>query len=140
EDLAVQAMPDASPGKWHLAHTSWFLEAMVLPPHCGLPPLQPGWDYLFNSYYEALGARQPRPRRGLLTRPNLQQVLEYRAAVDQRMVSYLAASPTATGLALVDVGLQHEQQHQELLVTDLKFLLAQSPLQPAWRAGPTHCD
>src|SRR5690606_17877209 len=85
EDLAVQAMPDASPGKWHLAHTSWFFEAMVLQPHCGLPPLQPGWDYLFNSYYEALGARHPRPRRGLLTRPNLQQVLEYRAAVDQRM-------------------------------------------------------
>ena len=137
EDLLAQSMPDASPGKWHLAHTSWFFEVMVLQPYAGLEPLHPDWLYLFNSYYEALGERQPRPQRGLLTRPSLQQVLAYRAAVEQRMQAFLADSPAAAARAATELGLQHEQQHQELLVTDLKHLLFQNVLRPAWRPAPT---
>ncbi|HET6603185.1 MAG TPA: ergothioneine biosynthesis protein EgtB [Xanthomonadaceae bacterium] len=136
EDLAVQSMPDASPGKWHLAHTSWFFEVMVLEPHAGLAPLRPDWLYLFNSYYDALGERHPRPQRGLLTRPSLEQVLAYRAEVDVRMLEFLATDPATPAQALVELGLQHEQQHQELFVTDLKHLLSHNPLAPAWRVAP----
>ena len=134
EDLCAQSMPDASPGKWHLGHTTWFFEVMVLQAHAGIEPLHPQWLYLFNSYYEALGARQPRPRRGLLTRPPLAAVLAYRRTVEERVLAFLAGSPGAAALALVELGIHHEQQHQELLVTDVKHLLAQNPLRPAWRA------
>jgi len=137
EDLAAQSMPDASPGKWHLAHTTWFFEVMLLGPHAGLEPLRPEWLRLFNSYYEALGARHPRPERGLLTRPGLDELLSYRATVEARVRRFLDGAPSPAALAVLELGLQHEQQHQELLVTDLKHLFSRNPLQPAaWpRAG-----
>lgn len=146
EDLCPQSMPDASPGKWHLAHTSWFFEAMVLQPLAGAAPLRPGWEFLLNSYYEALGARHPRPQRGLLTRPRLDQVLAYRAEVDENLLAFLASgSASEAARALVELGLHHEQQHQELLITDLKHLLAQNALirdglLPSWRAGSQRPD
>ena len=134
EDLAAQSMPDASPGKWHLAHTSWFFEAMLLGPHAGMEALRPDWQVLFNSYYEALGDRHPRPERGLLTRPTLAEVLGYRHAVEERVRRVLDTQPGPEALAILELGLQHEQQHQELLVTDLKHLFSRNPLRPAWRA------
>lgn len=135
EDLVPQSMPDASPGKWHLAHTTWFFEAMVLAPLPGQPRPDPHWHYLFNSYYEALGPRQPRPQRGLLTRPTLTEVLAWRAEVEDRVLALLRAGPPPALAALVALGCQHEQQHQELLVTDLKHLFSHNPAARAWR-GP----
>ena len=139
EDLCVQSMPDASPGKWHLAHTTWFFEVMLLQPFAGQAPLNADWLYLFNSYYEALGERHPRPQRGLLTRPSLDEVLAYRETVESRVLAFLDAlePDSATGrdaLAVLELGMNHEQQHQELLVTDLKHLLSRNALQPAWRS------
>ncbi|HRQ63356.1 MAG TPA: ergothioneine biosynthesis protein EgtB [Xanthomonadaceae bacterium] len=137
EDLGAQSMPDASPGKWHLAHTTWFFEVLVLAPALDLGPLRPGWHFLFNSYYEALGARHPRPQRGLLTRPALDEVLAYRQEVEGRVLELLTSDAVAPRtLEMLELGLHHEQQHQELLVTDLKHLLFQNPLQPAWRTLP----
>lgn len=129
EDMAVQSMPDASPVKWHLAHTTWFFERFILIPHGGAAPFHPGWDYLFNSYYEALGPRHPRPARGLLTRPALQAVLEWRAQVDQALERLLQAEPAPELASLILLGLNHEQQHQELILTDVKHLLSQNPLR-----------
>ena len=137
EDLTPQSMPDASPGKWHLGHTTWFFEVMLLQPELQIPALRPGWHTLLNSYYQALGERHPRPQRGLLTRPSLAQVLDYRHEVESRVLDLLAsgsASPRA--LTMLELGLHHEQQHQELLVTDIKHLLFQNPLRPAWRNLP----
>ena len=138
EDLCAQSMPDASPGKWHLAHTTWFFEVMLLQAHAGQTPLHPDWLYLFNSYYEALGERHPRPQRGLLTRPTLAEILDYRAAVDARVTAFLQTLDPQTRraddtLAVLELGLHHEQQHQELLITDLKHLLSHNALQPSWR-------
>ena len=143
EDLCVQSMPDASPGKWHLAHTTWFFEVMLLQPFAGQAPLNADWLYLFNSYYEALGERHPRPQRGLLTRPSLGEVLAYRETVESRVLAFLDAlePDSATGrdaLAVLELGMNHEQQHQELLVTDLKHLLSRNALQPAWRSPLPH--
>ncbi|MDZ4348267.1 MAG: ergothioneine biosynthesis protein EgtB [Xanthomonadaceae bacterium] len=141
EDLCPQSMPDASPGKWHLAHTSWFFEAMVLEPFAGQAALRPGWAFLLNSYYEALGSRHPRPQRGLLTRPSLRQILDYREDVNQSLLAWLrTGAASAEALGLIELGLHHEQQHQELLVTDLKHLLSRNALildgrLPAWRSG-----
>ena len=140
EDLCVQAMPDASPAKWHLAHTTWFFEAFVLAP-AGVPAYRPAWHVLFNSYYEALGVRHPRAERGLLTRPSVEEVLEYRRVVDARLLTLFEGNVSAALRELVELGLQHEQQHQELIVTDLKYLLSRNPLAPAWRravARPVH--
>jgi ergothioneine biosynthesis protein EgtB len=130
EDQCVQSMPDASPVKWHRAHTSWFFEQFVLSPYApGYPCFDPDFGFLFNSYYEAAGARHPRPARGLLTRPAAARIDEYRAYVDAAMLSLLAdASPEI--LEIVALGLQHEQQHQELLVTDMLHAFAQNPLAP----------
>jgi ergothioneine biosynthesis protein EgtB len=132
EDQCVQSMPDASPAKWHRAHTTWFFEQFCLRPHVpGYQPFDADFAYLFNSYYEAVGARHPRPQRGLLTRPSADQVGHYRAHVDAAMADLLAG-PIAPGLAeLVTLGLQHEQQHQELLQTDILHAFAQHPLAPA---------
>ena len=138
EDMALQSMPDASPTKWHLAHTSWFFETFLLQPH--LPdyrPFDPDYAYLFNSYYESVGPRHPRPARGMISRPSVAEVLAYRRHVDQRMQELLMArGGDATLATLLELGLNHEQQHQELLLMDLKHLLSLSPLRLAWRALP----
>jgi dimethylhistidine N-methyltransferase len=130
-------MPDASPAKWHLAHVTWFWETFLLVPYlAGYKLFDPRFHYLFNSYYEALGPRQPRPERGLLTRPSLDDVIAYRAHVDAAMGALLAGG--LGGLApLIDLGLAHEEQHQELILMDILHLFAQSPLQPAY-APPRH--
>jgi ergothioneine biosynthesis protein EgtB len=134
EDCCVQSMPDASPTKWHLGHSAWFFETFVLEllePE--FKPFHPAFRVLFNSYYNEVGDKHPRPQRGLLTRPGLEVVLDYRADVDRRIGRLLAAgSVDATLLTLVELGLQHEQQHQELLLTDIKHLLSRNPLFPAY--------
>jgi ergothioneine biosynthesis protein EgtB len=136
EDQCVQSMPDASPAKWHRAHTTWFFEQFVLVQDPDYHPFDPAFGFLFNSYYEAVGARHPRPMRGMLTRPSVASVGAYRAHVDAAMLKGLTDLP-ADAAALVELGLQHEQQHQELLVTDVLHLFAQNPLAPAmlpdWR-------
>lgn len=134
EDQCVQSMPDASPTKWHLAHTTWFFETVVLAA-AGRPPFDPHYAYLFNSYYEALGARHPRPQRGLLTRPSLDEVMAYRRHVDEAVAEFIecAGAPAWRQAApLLVLGLHHEQQHQELMLTDVKHLLSLNPLQPAY--------
>ena len=134
EDCCAQSMPDASPAKWHLAHTAWFFETFVLEQfEPQFAAFDPAFRVLFNSYYDGVGARHPRPQRGLLTRPDLETVLRYRAQVDQRMGHLLGESDDARLLALVELGLQHEQQHQELILTDIKHLLSCNPLWPAYR-------
>jgi dimethylhistidine N-methyltransferase len=132
EDQLAQSMPDASPTKWHLAHTSWFFETFLLAPNlAGYRVFDPRFGYLFNSYYEALGARQPRPARSLITRPSLDDVMAYRAHVDAGMCRLL--DPLDPELApLVELGLAHEQQHQELILMDILHLFASSPLKPAY--------
>lgn len=136
-DATVQSMDDASPAKWHLAHSSWFFETFVLRDHvAGYRPFDPDYHFLFNSYYEAEGARHARPHRGLLTRPSLDHIRAYRAHVDAAM-SEAMSSLGNDALALVELGLNHEQQHQELLLTDILHLFAQNPLHPAiWQPGP----
>lgn len=133
EDCCVQSMADASPTKWHLAHTSWFFETFILEPHePGFRAFDPAFRVLFNSYYQGVGQQYPRPRRGLLTRPSLATVLAYRADVDARMVRLLRQDLPAALAALLELGLQHEQQHQELILTDIKHLLWCNPLWPAY--------
>jgi ergothioneine biosynthesis protein EgtB len=149
EDCCAQSMPDASPAKWHLAHTSWFFETFLLEARePGFRPFRPEFRVLFNSYYNGVGEKHPRPQRGLLTRPSLAEVKSYRASVDERMLALLErldgdgerAGGDAALASLVELGLQHEQQHQELLLTDVKHLFSLNPLLPAYReaAGATH--
>jgi ergothioneine biosynthesis protein EgtB len=135
EDYVAQSMPDASPTKWHLAHTTWFFEEFVLKAFApGYRPFHPQFAYLFNSYYQSVGAMHDRPRRGLLTRPTVAEVRDYRDHVDQQMELLLAQRGDDERLdALTTLGLNHEQQHQELLLTDLKHLYSCNPLQPAYR-------
>ncbi len=134
EDAMVQSMADASPAKWHLAHTSWFFEQFVLARQPGYQPLHPQWQVLFNSYYQSVGPAHARAQRGLLSRPALAQVLAYRARVDERIGQCLrAGSLDDQAQRLLLLGLQHEQQHQELLLTDIKHALWSNPLQPAYR-------
>jgi ergothioneine biosynthesis protein EgtB len=137
EDYILQSMPDASPAKWHVAHTSWFFETFVLAPHVpGYRPFRPEFSFLFNSYYNAVGPRWPRPQRGLLSRPTVEEVYRYRAHVDEHMLELLGpahAQPSAPLAGVVELGLNHEQQHQELILTDLKHALAANPLRPAYR-------
>jgi ergothioneine biosynthesis protein EgtB len=136
EDCVIQPMPDASPTKWHLAHTSWFFETFILAPRTpGFEPFHPSFGYLFNSYYNAVGERHARPDRGLVSRPALDEVYRYRSHVDTRMQALLDSGDEARldGLEpLVELGLHHEQQHQELILTDLKYTLACNPLKPAY--------
>ncbi|MDP3802465.1 ergothioneine biosynthesis protein EgtB [Brevundimonas sp.] len=132
EDLAAQSMPDCSPGKWHLAHTSWFFEALILGETPGYQPVDPRYQTLFNSYYEALGSRVERPERGLMTRPSLDEVLAYRREIDRRMTVWLREGPADRRQRyLFTLGLHHDQQHQELFLMDLLNLMARSPLDPA---------
>jgi ergothioneine biosynthesis protein EgtB len=134
EDYGIQSMPDVSPPKWHLAHTTWFFETFLLVPHLpGYEVFHPQFGYLFNSYYEAVGARHPRPQRGLLSRPTVEEVYRYRAYVNQAMVSLLSALDPKLE-SLLWIGFHHEQQHQELLLTDIKHILALNPLRPAYRS------
>ena len=136
EDQLAQSMPDASPVKWHLAHTTWFFETFLLVPSLAdYRPLDPAFAYLFNSYYEAVGPRHPRPARGLITRPSLEEVLAYRRFVDAGMARLLAGDISAEARALVELGLAHEEQHQELMLMDVLHLFAQSPLAPAYGPG-----
>ena len=135
-DVTVQSMDDASPAKWHLAHTTWFFEEFVLGPFlAGYRPADPRYRFLFNSYYEAVGPRHARPRRGLLTRPTIDEVVAYRRRIDDALSSLLAGDVPRPMLELVELGIQHEQQHQELLLTDLLHLFAQNPLRPVYRAA-----
>jgi ergothioneine biosynthesis protein EgtB len=137
EDAQVQSMPDASPAKWHLAHTTWFFETFVLAPsEPDREPFHEAYGYLFNSYYEAAGPRHPRPERGLLTRPGLEEVLRYRAEVDGRMAEALERGLPPALLDVVELGIAHEEQHQELLLTDVKHAFWSNPLRPAYRAPP----
>ena len=133
EDTVVQSMPEASPAKWHLAHTTWFFERFVLAREPGHVPLHAGWDFLFNSYYHSVGPMHARPLRGLLSRPTLAEVLDYRARVDMAIESRLQRPVDAEMAALLLLGLHHEQQHQELLLTDIKHLFSLNPLEPAYR-------
>jgi len=148
EDQCVQSMPDASPTKWHLAHTTWFFETLLLQPFAtAYQPFDSDYAYLFNSYYEALGPRHPRPQRGLLTRPALADIHAYRDYVDAAIAA-LARMDVAQNavkldamLSLLELGLHHEQQHQELLLTDLQHLFSCNPLLPAYRSSlPLRAD
>ena len=151
EDQCIQSMPDASPTKWHLAHTTWFFETVLLQAHAqgyqqahaqGYQPFDPRFHYLFNSYYEALGPRHPRPHRGLLTRPAVDEVHAYRRHVDEAVIALLdggvAEKDWAAIEPIVTLGLNHEQQHQELLLTDILHALSCNPLLPAYKpaSGP----
>ena len=132
-DCQVQSMPDASPVKWHLAHTTWFFETFVLAVHLpGHQPFDPAFRVLFNSYYNGVGAQHPRTQRGLVTRPDLATVRAYRAAVDAQMAQLLGAPLAPAVVELISLGLQHEQQHQELILTDLLHLLSCNPLAPVY--------
>jgi len=143
EDQQSQSMPDASPVKWHLAHTTWFFEKMLLARAPGYVAVDPAYDVLFNSYYESVGERVARPQRGLITRPGLDGVLAYRKTIDARMADWLkaldaAADPEAGWL--FELGLNHEQQHQELILQDVLHLFAQSPLNPVYDADPPRAE
>jgi ergothioneine biosynthesis protein EgtB len=141
-DAAVQSMPDASPAKWHLAHTTWFFERMVLEQNLpGYRAFDPQFNFLFNSYYESIGARQPRPRRGMITRPSLEAVHAYRDHVDRAMASLMQDDLPPAAAELIELGCHHEQQHQELLLTDILHLFAQNPVRPAYKdPGPIAVD
>jgi ergothioneine biosynthesis protein EgtB len=136
-DATIQPHPDASPAKWHLAHTSWFFETFVLRDHVpGYGPFDGRWSYLFNSYYDGEGERHPRARRGMLSRPSLAQILAYRDHVDEALVAALPLLPPPAR-ALIELGLNHEQQHQELMLMDMLAALAENPLAPAaWERDP----
>ncbi|MBA3547284.1 MAG: ergothioneine biosynthesis protein EgtB [Nannocystis sp.] len=136
EDMLAQSMPDASPVKWHLAHTSWFFETFVLSELPAYRAFDPAYAILFNSYYNSVGAQHARPQRGLLTRPALAEVLRYREHIDRGMQAALAAGLSPALTTRTTLGLHHEQQHQELILTDLQHLLFQNPIQPAFRPVP----
>lgn len=136
EDQTVQSMADVSPTKWHRAHVTWFFETFVLAPNvAGYEPFHPRFGYLFNSYYEQVGERHARPDRGLISRPGAEEVGAYRRHVDAAMTRLLADPPVGV-LGLVELGLHHEQQHQELLLMDIKHVLSVNPLEPAYRELP----
>ncbi|MFT7671546.1 MAG: ergothioneine biosynthesis protein EgtB [Planctomycetota bacterium] len=131
EDCMVQSMPDASPTRWHLAHTTWFFETFVLvPSKTNYEVFHPGYDHLFNSYYETIGTPFQRSRRGHLSRPTLKEILNYRAHVDRALHDLGAIAELAE---VIELGIQHEQQHQELILTDIKHALSKNPLNPIYR-------
>jgi ergothioneine biosynthesis protein EgtB len=136
EDQVIQSMADASPAKWHRAHTTWFFEQFLLTPHqAGYRAFDPSFAYLFNSYYVAVGPRHARPMRGMLTRPSMRQVADYRAHVDAAVEALLAdaaAEQLETIVPIVEIGLHHEQQHQELILTDILHAFAQNPIHPTY--------
>jgi len=136
EDCVVQSMPDVSPTRWHLAHTTWFFETFVLAQaSSGYTPFHPAYMHLFNSYYNSVGEQFPRPRRGLLSRPTMAQVLEYRRTIDERMKALARNGPDVLQPlhSVIELGLNHEQQHQELILTDIKHVLSCNPLCPVYQ-------
>ena len=137
EDCAVQSMPDVSPTRWHLAHTTWFFDTFLLSQKSGYRAFDTMYAYLFNSYYNVVGNQFPRSQRGLITRPGLAEVMEYRRHVDAQMMNLLTSEDgQIERLAEVtEIGIQHEQQHQELILTDIKHVLSHSPLRPTYRQG-----
>ncbi|MCG8449407.1 MAG: ergothioneine biosynthesis protein EgtB [Pirellulales bacterium] len=137
EDCALQSMADVSPTKWHLAHTTWFFETFILSEQPGYRAFDKHYAYLFNSYYNSLGKQFPRPKRGLMSRPGLAEILEYRRHVDVQIAELLASRNVSDQrLAhFLEIGLHHEQQHQELMLTDIKHVLSCNPLQPVYREG-----
>lgn len=135
EDCNLQSMPDASPVKWHLAHTSWFFETFILAKWVsGYKPFDASFSYLFNSYYNGVGSMHPRPQRGMLSRPSLDKIFAYRQHVDAAMQAWIASAPEAESLGLLELGLNHEQQHQELIQTDIKHAFSLNPVNSAYRA------
>lgn len=133
EDCGLQSMPDASPTRWHMAHTTWFFETFVLKSLANFVPFDAAFERLFNSYYNAIGAQYPRERRGLLSRPGLNEILKYRQEVDQRLLRALTTGTLpAAACGRIELGLQHEQQHQELMLTDIKHAFWCNPLFPAY--------
>ena len=137
EDCAIQSMPDASPTRWHLAHTTWFFETFVLAGQTSYQPFDPQYGYLFNSYYNLVGKQFPRPHRGLLSRPSLEEIRDYRRHVDEQIVECLLSGegPSDRIAATIEIGLHHEQQHQELMLTDIKHVLSFNPVFPVYREG-----
>jgi ergothioneine biosynthesis protein EgtB len=133
EDLMVQSMPDASPGKWHLAHTTWFFEQFVLGHDPAYRSPNPAWYYLFNSYYESVGPMHARPQRGVLSRPTLDEIRDYRARIDEAVGERIAQGIDDELATRIELGLQHEQQHQELLLTDIKHAFSCNAMHPAYR-------
>ncbi|HEX4453231.1 MAG TPA: ergothioneine biosynthesis protein EgtB [Kofleriaceae bacterium] len=133
EDAQLQSMADASPAKWHLAHTSWFFETFALAP-IGTAPVDPAYAFLFNSYYEAAGPRVQRDRRGLVSRPSLAEVHAYRGEIDRRVLGAIVEGRLAGVEGVIELGLHHEQQHQELILTDIKHALGTQPTRPAYRS------
>lgn len=141
EDCCIQSMPDVSPTKWHLAHTSWFFETFILKPALpGYRSLNPEYEYLFNSYYNSVGRQYPRSDRGLLSRPTLATVMEYRFQIDESMRELFAMGASPELQATIDLGLQHEQQHQELMLMDIKHVFSRNPLRPAYRELPVAAE
>ena len=135
-DATIQPFPDASPAKWHLAHTTWFFETFILRDHVpGYSLFDERWPYLFNSYYEGEGPRHARPKRGMISRPSLDEVRAYRAHIDEALERALPTLPPAA-LELIELGIHHEQQHQELLLTDILATFAENPLEPAYGELP----
>src|SRR3974377_1305269 len=139
EDQQVQSMSLASPTKWHLAHTTWFFETFVLARRLpGYALFDEAFGYCFNSYYEQVGPRQPRPKRGVLTRPSLERILAYRDHVDEALEAFFALGFDAdeAAAAVLEIGINHEQQHQELMLPDILALFAANPLRPIYRQAP----
>ncbi|MEJ0068760.1 MAG: DinB family protein [Pseudomonadota bacterium] len=140
EDQTIQSMPDASPAKWHRAHTTWFFETFLLSAHArDYGVFDARFGYLFNSYYEAVGPRHARPARGLLSRPSIDEIRRYREHVDRAMAALIETASGAAWAAilpLIELGLQHEQQHQELLMTDIKHAFWCNPIRPSYRPEP----
>ncbi len=135
EDCAIQSMPDVSPTRWHLAHTTWFFETFLLKSSAVYKVFDTQFEYLFNSYYNSIGEQFPRSQRGLISRPGLDETLAYRRHVDRAMTDWLRESDlTSQQLSVLAIGLNHEQQHQELMLTDIKHVLSCNPLAPVYRA------
>ncbi|SKA31571.1 ergothioneine biosynthesis protein EgtB [Chitinophaga eiseniae] len=141
EDYVVQPVADVSPPKWHLGHTTWFFETFILIPNAkGYTEFDPQYNFVFNSYYESVGARVIRTDRGNLSRPAVEDIMRYRRHVDEAMETFLGTEHTPGLQALITLGLNHEEQHQELLYTDIKYILGHNPLFPAYDPGKTSPD